>query len=67
MEHSRTTTWSDPLELAQRARRLSGLDFLRSLIDEKRDVPIGVTLGFSLVEVDDGVAVFEATCSRSRA
>jgi len=60
MEHSRTTTWSDPLELAQRARRLSGLDFLRSLIDEKIGVPIGVTLGFSLVEVDDGVAVFEA-------
>jgi len=60
MEHTRTTMWSDPSELAHRARRLSGLEFLRSLIDEKSGVPIGVTLGFSLVEVDEGVAVFEA-------
>lgn len=60
MEHSRTTTWSDPVALAQMARQLSGIDFLRWLIDEKQGVPIGVTLGFSLVEVDDGVAVFQA-------
>jgi uncharacterized protein (TIGR00369 family) len=60
VKHSRTTTWSDPLELAQRARQHSGIDFLQWLIDERKGVPIGVTLGFSLVEVDDGVAVFQA-------
>jgi uncharacterized protein (TIGR00369 family) len=60
MENSRTTVWDDPVELGRRARELSGLDFLRSLIDEQRRVPIGMTLGFTLVEVDEGRAVFEA-------
>ncbi len=60
MENSRTTVWDDPTELGQRARELSGLEFLRWLIDEERRVPIGMTLGFRLVEVVEGRAVFEA-------
>ena len=60
MDHSRTTTWDDPIVLGRSARELAGIDFLRRLIDEERRVPIGVTLGFTLVEVDDGLAVFEA-------
>lgn len=60
MASTRTTTWDDPLELGRRARELSGLDFLRSLIAEGRRVPIGETLGFRLVEVAEGRAVFEA-------
>ena len=60
MKNSRTITWDDPLEIAADARGLSGIDFLRGLIAKDSGVPIGVTLGFRLVEVDDGVAVFEA-------
>lgn len=60
MDHRRTTTWDDPIALGRKARELSGIDFLRRLIDEGRMVPIGATLGFALVEVDEGVAVFEA-------
>ena len=60
MENSRTTSWDDPTELGRRARELSGLEFLRWLIAEQRRVPIGMTLGFRLVEVDEGRAVFEA-------
>lgn len=60
MKNCRTVTWDDPFAIAADARRLSGIDFLRNLISQKSGVPIGVTLGFKLVEVDDGTAVFEA-------
>lgn len=60
MDNTRTTTWDDPMDLARRARQLPGIDFLRRLIAERRAVPIGATLGFELVEVGDGLAVFEA-------
>ncbi len=57
---TRTTTWDDPQELGRLARELSGLDYLRHLVEAQRRVPIGVTLGFRLVEVAEGHAVFEA-------
>lgn len=57
---TRTTTWDDPSELGRLARELSGLEYMRHLIGEQRRVPIGVTLGFRLVEVAEGLAVFEA-------
>ena len=60
MDTARTTSWDDPVEIARDARALSGLEFLRGLIAHDRRVPIGVTLGFRLVEVGDGLAVFEA-------
>lgn len=60
MENTRTVTWDDPQELGRRARELSGLEFLRGLIAEQRGVPIGMTLGFRLVAVEEGRAVFEA-------
>lgn len=60
MENTRTTTWDDPIQLGRAARELSGLEFMRQLIDEKRKVPIGETLGFQLVDVAEGMAVFEA-------
>ena len=60
MENTRTTTWDDPHELGRLARELSGLEYMRHLIEEQRRVPIGVTLGFRLVEVAEGLAVFEA-------
>jgi len=60
MENTRTTTWDDPRELGRLARELSGLEYMRHLIAEQRRVPIGETLGFRLVEADEGLAVFEA-------
>jgi len=39
--------------------RLSGLEQLRSLIMGNRRPPIGETLDFRLVEVEEGLAVFE--------
>ncbi len=60
MENTRTTTWDDPSELGRLARELSGLEYMRHLIEKQRRVPIGETLGFRLVEVDEGLAVFEA-------
>jgi uncharacterized protein (TIGR00369 family) len=60
METTRTITWDDPLELGRMARELSGLEYMRRLIAEGSRVPIGVTLGFRLVDVEEGVAVFEA-------
>ncbi len=60
METTRTTTWDDPVELGRAARELSGLEFMRQLIDDQRKVPIGETLGFRLVDAAEGMAVFEA-------
>lgn len=60
MDATRTTSWDDPAEIARDVRELPGLEFLRRLIDRGIRVPIGVTLGFRLVEVGDGFAVFEA-------
>lgn len=60
MENTRTTTWDDPHELGRLARELSGLEYMQHLVAEQRRVPIGVTLGFRLVEVAEGLAVFEA-------
>ena len=60
METTRTVTWDDPLEFSRDVRDLSGLEYLRRLIAEQRRVPIAVTLGFRLVEVAEGLAVFEA-------
>lgn len=59
MENSRTVSWDDPFELGREARDLSGLEFLRGLVEKRRRVPIGMTLGFRLAEVEEGTAVFE--------
>ena len=60
MVDSQDLAWDDPVELAAAARSLSGLEFLQGLIANGSRVPIGVTLGFNLVEVAEGSAVFEA-------
>ncbi len=58
-ERSRTITWDDPMQIAGRAREMSGIEFLQALIDgEIPPPPIANTLGFSLDEVDEGRAVF---------
>jgi uncharacterized protein (TIGR00369 family) len=60
MNRSVSLTWQDPMQLAQAGRTLSGLEFLRAIRDKKLpSPPIAVLLGFDLVEVDPGHAVFE--------
>lgn len=60
MERTRTYSWSDPLGLVADAAGRSGLEIMRSLVSgELPPPPIAKTLGFTLVEVDHGRAVFE--------
>jgi uncharacterized protein (TIGR00369 family) len=62
MNRSVTVTWQDPQPLAQAGRSLSGLEFLRAIRDKKLpSPPIAMLLGFDLVEVEPGHAVFEVT------
>jgi len=60
MNRSLSVTWQDPQQLAEAGRKLSGIEFLRAIRDKKLAAPpIAVLLGFDLVEVDAGYAVFE--------
>jgi uncharacterized protein (TIGR00369 family) len=53
-------SWSDPAPLAEAGRSMSGLEFLRAIRDGRlTPAPISELLGFSLVEVEPGRAVFE--------
>jgi uncharacterized protein (TIGR00369 family) len=62
MDRSLAITWSDPAALAEAARAMPGLDFLRTIRDRKLPPPpIAQLLGFELVEVELGHAVFEVT------
>ena len=57
---TRRYSWSDPKPGADAARRMSGLDYITAMM--KGAIPVGPimdTLAFRLVEVGDGVAVFE--------
>ena len=40
---------------------MSGLETLRRQIDEGQQAPMGETLNFQLVEIDEGIAVFTAS------
>jgi len=61
-ESSTTITWSDPRPTAALALQLSGLDFLkRMMAGEIPPPPIATRLGFDLVEIAEGDAVFEIT------
>ena len=60
MNRSLSVTWQDPKQLAEAGRKLSGIEFLRAIRDKRLAAPpIAVLLGFDLVEVDAGYAVFE--------
>jgi uncharacterized protein (TIGR00369 family) len=57
---SLTVSWQDPRALAQAGRSMSGIDFLRAIRDRRLPAPpIAELIGFRLVEVDTGHAVFE--------
>ncbi len=62
MKRSLEVTWQDPVELAKVARSMAGIEFLRAMRDGKLPPPpIAELLGFTLVEVELGRAVFEVT------
>jgi uncharacterized protein (TIGR00369 family) len=55
-------SWKDPGPLAEAGRSMSGIEFLRAIRDGRVSAaPISELLGFRLVEVDPGRAVFEVT------
>ena len=62
MERRLSIAWEDPLALAQAARKMPGIEFLRAMIDGKLPhPPICAALNYRLVDVGDGHAVFELT------
>jgi uncharacterized protein (TIGR00369 family) len=55
-----TASWSDPAALAEAGRTMSGMEFLQAIREGRLPAPpIAELLGFKLVEVDTGHAVFE--------
>lgn len=60
MERALSVRWEDPAALAAAGRAMSGVEFLRAIRDGKLPhPPIAQLLGFQLVEVEPGHAVFE--------
>jgi len=56
----RTITWEDPMEIAKSGREISGEAFLRGIRDGViPQPPIARLMGYKLVEVGSGRAVFE--------
>jgi uncharacterized protein (TIGR00369 family) len=56
----RIVEWRDPAELAEEALTMSGLDYLKRMSDGRVDnAPVALLIGFRLVEVEEGRAVFE--------
>jgi len=62
MARSLSVEWPDPQPLAEAARRTSGIEFLRAICEGRLpQPPICYLLGYRLVEVEPGRAVFEGT------
>jgi uncharacterized protein (TIGR00369 family) len=60
MERALAVAWDDPAALAAAGRTLPGIDFLRAIREGRLPAPpIAKLLGFDLVEVELGHAVFE--------
>ena len=63
---SKTVNWYNPMVHASAASTLSGLDFLSAVRDGTLPrPPIAALMGFTLVEVAPGLAVFECTPDES--
>jgi uncharacterized protein (TIGR00369 family) len=60
MNRTLNVSWQDPLAMAQAARGMSGIEFLRGVRDGTiQAAPIQELIGMKLVEVDPGRAVWE--------
>jgi uncharacterized protein (TIGR00369 family) len=58
-DRTRTVRWESPLATAARAREMSGLEFLEAIRTGRiPPAPIGVLMGFSIVEVAEGRVTF---------
>ena len=56
---TRTVSWEDPKALAEAARGLTGLEFLRKVVSgELPRPPISALMNFGLAELEEGRAVF---------
>ena len=56
---TRTVSWEDPRALAEAARGLTGLEFLKRVVSgELPRPPISALLNFGLAELEEGRAVF---------
>ena len=65
-QRSKQVTWHDPVATARVGAGLSGLDFLRGILEGRfPPPPIAQLLGMELVSVDDGRAVFSCTPDES--
>jgi uncharacterized protein (TIGR00369 family) len=52
-------TWEDPAPAAREGRAMSGIEYLRAILEGRFPAPpISRVLGFALVEVEEGRAVF---------
>jgi uncharacterized protein (TIGR00369 family) len=59
-DRTRTYSWSDPLAEFAKIEGLSGMEFVERIVSgEISPPPIAATLGFDLVEISPGRAVFE--------
>lgn len=56
---TRTVTWDDPMLTGSLVGKISGLEFLRMIIEKNAPPPIARLLDFNLVEAEEGRAVFE--------
>jgi uncharacterized protein (TIGR00369 family) len=62
MKRNLSVSWEDPAVLAEKGRAMAGIEFLRAIRDGRLPAPpIAELLGFDLVEVEPGHAVFEVT------
>jgi uncharacterized protein (TIGR00369 family) len=62
MKRTLEVKWDDPMALAEAARSMAGIEFLRAMRDGKLPhPPICALLNYRLVEVEPGHAVFEGT------
>jgi uncharacterized protein (TIGR00369 family) len=57
---TRTVTWQDPIPTAAKGAQMAGLDYVRAIqAGELPPPPIAVVMNFSIVELEEGRAVFE--------
>jgi uncharacterized protein (TIGR00369 family) len=62
MQRTLTVSWQDPLNMAQAARGMAGIDFLRGVRDGAiQSAPIQELIGMKLAEVEPGRAVWQFT------
>jgi len=56
---TRTITWQDPLAGLAKAKDLTGLEYMRAIVEGRLPPPpIAELLGFTILEVSEGRAVF---------